>query len=66
MKDIFKIMKLNIEANMLRIQELLNTPAIEKQFKEGHWYAVNKDNAELRQRLKMLKKDSLRLEKLCR
>lgn len=66
MKDNFQVMRLNIEANMLRIQELLNTPAIEKQFKEGHWYAVNRDNAELRQRLKMLRKDSLRLEKLCK
>lgn len=59
----FKILKLNIEANMLRIEQLLNTEGIEKQFKEDKWYSINGDNVELRQRLKLLRKDTLKMER---
>ena len=63
-KNNFQIMKLNIEANMLRIQQLLNQEGIEKQFIEGFYYSVNRENAELRQRLQLLRKDSIKLEKI--
>ena len=64
-KNNFQIMKLNIEANMLRIQQLLNQKDIEKQFIEGStWVANNRENAELRQRLQLLRKDSIKLEKI--
>lgn len=64
MKDNFQIMKLNIEANMLRIQQLLNQEGIEKQFLPDRWCSINRDNAELRQRIHLLRKDSLKLEKI--
>ena len=57
-------MKLNVEANMLRIQQLLNQEGIEKQFRQDLWCSSNRDNAELRQRLQMLRKDTLKLEKI--
>lgn len=63
MKNNFQIMKLNIEANMLRIQQLLNQEGIENQFNEGFYYSINRENVELRQRLHMLRKDSIKLEK---
>ena len=58
-------MKLNIEANMLRIQQLLNQEGIENQFVKDRWGypVVNRNNVELRQRLHMLRKDSIKLEK---
>ena len=62
----FQVMKLNVEANMLRIQQLLGQEDIQKQFKEDRWYSCNKDNVELRARLKALRKDTLRLERLCK
>lgn len=64
MKNNFQIMKVNIEANMLRIQQLLNQEEIEKQFLPDRWCSVNRDNVELRQRLKLLRKDTLKLEKM--
>lgn len=64
MKTDFEIMKKNIEANMLRIQQLLEQEGIENKFNEGFYYSVNRNNTELRNRLKMLRKDSLTLEKL--
>lgn len=57
-------MKLNVEANMLRIQQLLSQEGIEEQFLPDSWYSVNRNNAELRQRLQMLRKDTLKLEKI--
>ena len=62
-KDL-KILKMNVESNVLRICQLLNTEGIEEQFKKEGWYSVNKDNVELRQRLKMLRKETLQLEKI--
>ena len=64
MKTDFEIMKKNIEANLLRIQQLLEQEGIENKFNEGFYYSVNRNNTELRNRLKMLRKDSLTLEKL--
>ena len=64
MQGDFQIMKLNIEANMLRIEQLLTEPDIQEQFKKDAWCSVNRSNAELRQRLKLLRKDTLKLEKL--
>lgn len=60
----FEIMKLNVEANMLRIQQLLEQENIENKVMEGRWYAINRENTELRQRLKMLRKDTIKLEKI--
>ena len=62
-KDL-KILKMNVESNVLRICQLLNTEGIEEQLKKEGWYSVNKDNVELRQRLKMLRKETLQLEKI--
>lgn len=65
LKDNFQIMKLNIEANILRIQQLLDKENIEKQFiKEQYWNVNNRENVELRQRLKMLRKDTVKFEKM--
>lgn len=64
MKNNFQIMKLNLEANILRIQQLLEMDNIEQQFIKDRWCSVNKPNVELRQRLKMLRKDSIELERL--
>lgn len=65
MKDDFQIMKLNIEANILRIQQLLDKENIEKQFiKKQYWNVNNRENVELRQRLKMLRKDTVKFEKI--
>lgn len=64
MKDDFQIMKLNIEANMLRIEQLLQCEGIENQYvDEKYWRIQNRKNSELRQRLKILRKDALLLEK---
>lgn len=60
----FEILKKNIEGNMGRIQQLLDKEGIEKKYKDGYWYSSNRENAELRQRLKMLRKDSILLEKV--
>lgn len=58
-------MKLNIEANILRIQQLLDKENIEKQFiKKQYWNVNNRENVELRQRLKMLRKDTVKFEKI--
>lgn len=64
MKGNFQILRINVEANMLRVQQLLNQGGIEKQFLLDKWKSVNKDNVELRQRLKLLRKDMLKLEKM--
>lgn len=64
MKNNFQIMKLNVEANMLRIQQLLKAEGIENQFQPEGWYVVNRENAELRQRLHMLRKDVIALQKI--
>lgn len=60
----FEIMKLNVEANMLRIQQLLEQENIENKVMEGRWCTINRENTELRQRLKMLRKDTIKLEKI--
>lgn len=62
----FEIMRLNLEANTARILELLATENIDKQFNPAGWYCVNKDNAELRQRMRLLRKDTLKLDKILR
>lgn len=64
MKDNFQILKLNIQANMLRIDQLLSTEGVENMYLEEGWYSVNKDNTELRQRMKLLRKDTLKLERV--
>lgn len=64
LKDDFQIMKLNIEANMLRIEQLMAEEGIEHQFIKGKWCSVNKANVELRQRLKLLRKDTIKFEKM--
>ena len=60
----FKIMKLNVEANMLRIQQLLEQENIENKTIDDLWYRQNRENVELRQRLRMLRKDTVKLEKI--
>lgn len=59
----FEVMSLNIQANIKRIEQLLAMEGIEKKFIQDRWYSSNKANVELRQRLKMLRKDTLALEK---
>ena len=56
-------LKLNIRANMVRINELLELQGIEEQFKHEGWYGINKENVELRQRMKILRKDTINFEK---
>lgn len=62
-RENLEILKLNITANMMRINQLLNEDDIDNQFKKDTWYGVNKANAELRQRLHLLRKDTVKLEK---
>lgn len=65
MKNNFQIIKLSIEGNLARIEQLMNVEGIDKQYiNGGYWTTVNKDNVELRQRLKLLRKETLKLEKM--
>lgn len=60
-----KFLKDSIKANMSIIYDLLNTPMIEqKQINGLHYPMINKNNVELRQRIKLLRKETLQLEKL--
>lgn len=60
----FEILKKSIEGNMGRIQQLLEKEGIDKKFKKDLWYSCNRENSELRYRLKMLRKESIELEKV--
>lgn len=69
MKDIFQniefeVVSKSIQANSIRICQLLERERIQHKFEEKGWYAPNKDNVELRQRMKLLRKDTLLLERL--
>lgn len=59
----FEVLSFNLQANMQRIEQLLNTEGIENQFIKDKWLSLNKNNVELRQRLKLLRKEALLLEK---
>lgn len=60
----FEILKKSLEGNMARIQQLLDREGIEEKFRKDRWYSSNRENAELRHRLKILRKDSILLEKV--
>ena len=60
----FEVLAKSIQASCLRLNLLLDRDKIQHQFKKSGWYILNKDNVELRQRLKMLRKETLLLEKL--
>lgn len=60
----FEVLAKSIQASCLRLNLLLDRDRIQHQFEESGWYLPNKDNVELRQRLKMLRKETLLLEKL--
>lgn len=61
-KNSFEIMKMNIVANMLRVQQLLEET--DKIFVDDYYYSINKERAELKQRMKLLRKDTLQIEKI--
>lgn len=59
-----EILILNIQGNIARVQMLLQKPLIMNKEVSGlHYDVVNKDNVELRQRIKLLRKELLQLEK---
>lgn len=65
-----EVTKQLIQANMFMVGELLKSPTvIDKVVEEIGWlgssyHVRNSDNTELRQRMKALRKDMIRLEKL--
>lgn len=60
----FKVLTKSIEANCLRICQLLEKENIQNTEELNYWGTPNKDNVELRQRMKLLRKDTLKIEKL--
>lgn len=65
LKNNFQIIKLSMEGNLARIEQLMNMEGIDKEYVDGgYWRTINKDNVELRQRLKLLRKETLKLEKM--
>lgn len=59
----YEKLKLCILGNMIMIQDLLEKEGIESKYKDCSYYSVNRDNSELRQRLKQLRRESIQLEK---
>lgn len=60
-----EILKMNIEANMLRIEELMKIEGVFHKTRKDSWGIMpNRNNIELRQRMKLLRKDTLKMEEL--
>lgn len=65
-KGEFMIIKANVHANLLRVLQLIEDEGNLYPTKESPWgYPMtNKNNVELRQRMKLLRKDMIQFEKM--
>ena len=65
-KGEFMIIKANVHANLLRVLQLIEDEGNLYTTKESQWghRVRNNNNVELRQRMKLLRKDMVQLEKM--
>lgn len=55
---------LSIKANMMMVSDFLEDGGSHNKLNSCKWWSVNRKNTELRQRMKLLRKDMIKLEKL--